>query len=150
MIKSQTEVVPAPMEPLFDWILLHRSELELLGLISLAAFVVTLIALPLAVVYLPEDYFVRDRRKGTAPSRRHPLAWFALAAMKNVLGVLFVLAGLAMLVLPGQGLLTIAVGLTLMNFPGKYRLERRFVRQSVVRKALDRIRARAGKPPLRL
>ena len=138
------------MESLFDWILQHRAELEFLGWISLLAFLVTLIALPIAVVYLPEDYFVRDRREGAPQGRRHPLVWFALTALKNVLGLIFVLAGLAMLVLPGQGLLTIAVGLTLMNFPGKYRLERRFARRSLVRTALDRIRARAGKPPLRL
>lgn len=135
-------------QALLGWIDQHRPELELLGAVSLAAFVLTLVALPVAVIYLPEDYFVRHRREPAVRRRRHPLVWALFIAAKNLLGIVFVLAGLAMLVLPGQGLITVLIGLGLMNFPGKYRIEQRLVCRPGVRRFLDRIREKAGKPPL--
>ena len=77
------------------------------------------------------------------------LLWGAFALAKNLLGVAFILAGVAMLVLPGQGLLTILLGLGLTNFPGKYALEQRLVARPSVRWALDQIRQKAGRPPFR-
>ena len=58
------------------------------------------------------------------------------------------LAGIAMLALPGQGILTILVGITLLNFPGKRRLELRIVRQRRVLRAINWMRAKAKRPPL--
>lgn len=136
------------MDTLITWIDRHQQDLELLGAISLVAFILTLVALPIVVIYLPEDYFVRERRLPVIRSPRHPAVWALLAAAKNVLGIVFVLAGLAMLVLPGQGLITVLIGLGLMNFPGKYRLEQRLVCRPGVRRFLDRVREKAGKPPL--
>ena len=48
---------------------------------------------------------------------------------------------------PGQGLLTLLVGLLLMNFPGKYRLERWLVGRRGVLTALNWLRRRGGHPP---
>lgn len=79
---------------------------------------------------------------------RHPMLRTAGLALKNVVGVLFLLAGIAMLVLPGQGVLTILIGLSLIDFPGKHRLEARLVRQRMVRHAIDSVRQRFGRPPL--
>jgi UPF0716 family protein affecting phage T7 exclusion len=59
-----------------------------------------------------------------------------------------ILAGLAMLVLPGQGLLTILVGLVLVHVPGKRRLLRRILRQETVRETVDQLRRQAGREPL--
>ena len=53
-----------------------------------------------------------------------------------------------MLVLPGQGILTIIVGLVLMDFPGKYGAERWAVSRGPVLPAINWIRAKAGKPNL--
>lgn len=138
------------IETLIGWIRDHQHELTLLGAISLLTFVLTLVALPFVVIYLPEDYFIRDRREPATRAGRHPLALAFLRALKNLLGVVFVLAGLAMLVLPGQGVITVLIGLGLMNFPGKYRLERRLVCRPAVRRILDGIREKAGKRPLRI
>jgi len=55
-----------------------------------------------------------------------------------------------MLVLPGQGLLTILLGVTLVNFPGKYALERRIVSRPSVANTLNRIREAVGRNPLEL
>ena len=47
----------------------------------------------------------------------------ALAGAKNLLGATLVLAGLLMLFLPGQGVITLLAGLMIMNYPGKFVLE---------------------------
>jgi hypothetical protein len=59
-----------------------------------------------------------------------------------------VVAGLVMLVVPGQGLLTLAVGLMLMDFPGKFRLERWLATRGPVWRSLNWLRKRARRPPL--
>jgi hypothetical protein len=55
-----------------------------------------------------------------------------------------------MLVLPGQGLLAILVGVMLANFPGKYALERRIISRPAVARGVNRIREMAGRPPFEL
>ena len=134
------------MSVLTEWMSAHRSLLEWLGVGSAVLLVATLFALPIAIIKLPEDYFIRDWRESADKSGR----WAAAVVVKNLLGVLLIVVGIAMLVLPGQGLLTILFGIALTNFPGKFRLERRLVSISSVRGALDKIRAAAGRPPLRL
>ena len=56
--------------------------------------------------------------------------------------------GVVMLVTPGQGLATLLIGLMLMNFPGKYRLERWVVTRGPVLHTINRLRHRAGHAPL--
>lgn len=137
------------MSVIIKWISAHRSLLEWLGVGSLVLLVVTLVAMPIAIINLPEDYFIRDRRGSAGRAGRSPV-WAGLVLVKNAIGVVLILSGLAMLLLPGQGLLTILFGVALTNFPGKYRLERRIVNLPAVRAALDKIRAAAGRLPLRL
>ncbi|MBL9077819.1 MAG: hypothetical protein JNL08_09960 [Planctomycetes bacterium] len=116
-------------------------------MVSLASAVLTVLLLPVVVVRLPADYFTASRRD--LARRRGPLLWLE-HALRNLVGVLFVLAGVAMLVLPGQGLLTILIGLLLIDFPGKRALERRLVRRPSVLAFLNRLRARRGRPPLQV
>jgi hypothetical protein len=51
---------------------------------------------------------------------------------------------------PGQGLLTIAVGLILLDFPGKFRLERWLATRRSVWRSLNWLRRRAGSKPLQM
>ncbi len=132
---------------LWSWLQGNSSLLVWLFGLSIGSLVVTALLLPVVVRRLPPDYFVATRRDLAA--QRSPLQWAGHLA-KNALGALFVLAGLAMLVLPGQGLLTILIGLLLVDFPGKRALERRFVRRRGVLEFLNRMRARHGRPPLRI
>lgn len=115
-----------------------------LGL-ALGSLVLVVVLLPLFVLQLPTDYFVASRKELRA--ERTPLGW-VWRILRNALGLFFVLAGGAMLVLPGQGVLTILIGLLLLEFPGKRALERRIVARPGVKAFLDRIRARRGVPPL--
>lgn len=97
---------------------------------------------------IPHDYFVRAHAPFEKLRNRNPALWWAVMILKNVAGVLFIAAGLIMFVTPGQGLLTLIMGLALTNFPGKQRLERAILNQPVVSKAVNRMRARANRPPL--
>ena len=130
------------------WLQDHKALLLWLGIASTVMFVGTLVAIPIAVARIPEDYFAHDRRE--PPPTRHPLLRILLLVLKNLAGAVFVLAGIAMLLLPGQGILTILIGLGLLDFPGKYRLERSLACRPAVRRALNWIRAKVGRPPLRL
>ena len=120
-----------------------------LTILSVVGFVGTLIAIPWILVRLPEDYFdVRVPRHFMA-GRSPVLRAIALVA-KNVVGFVFLMAGIAMLVLPGQGVLTILMGVSLMNFPKKRLLEAKLVGQPLVFSGINRLRARFHKPPLTL
>jgi len=138
------------MERLATWIESHGELVQHLGTASVVMFVVTLAVLPLVVAKLPTDYFTRDRRQPARRARRRPLLWGGLAVIKNLLGIVLILAGLAMLVLPGQGAVTILIGVALTNFPGKYTLERNIARRPAVGKTLNKIRELAKKAPLEL
>jgi len=138
------------MPDILSWVREYQSVIEWLGGMSLVMFVVTLVVFPLVVIYLPKDYFVRHRRDPAHQTRQHPAAWLTLTILKNICGAVLILAGLAMLVLPGQGLLTMLIGVTLVNFPGKYALERRIVSRPSVAKTLNRIREIAGRQHLEL
>jgi hypothetical protein len=136
------------MTQVFAWLRVHDAILWWLGAVSVLTFVGTLILIPLLVIRLPADYFRRDRHPPQSHPRPHAVLRVCGAIVKNLLGVVFIVAGLIMLLLPGQGVLTILIGLTLMNFPGKYALERRIVQQPAVLRGLNWIRAKAHQPAL--
>ena len=52
--------------------------------------------------------------------------------------------------MPGQGLLTILVGLLMLDIPGKRRLELAIVRRGPVLGSINKLRARFRRPPLRV
>jgi len=133
-----------------EWLndlLASRTLLLAAGIGSAVMFFGTLLAIPRLVARLPVAYFVGERRP-TRPDPKYPFLSFATRLLRNVLGIGFILAGLAMLVLPGQGILTILVGVAMTDFPGRRRIERRLVAQKHVRKSLQWLRERAGVEPL--
>lgn len=127
-----------------SWLQDHAAWFGWLFALGIGSLVLTVVLVPVVVVRLPADYFVASRKQ--ARQHRTPLAWCARIG-KNLLGAVFVLAGIAMLVLPGQGLLTILIGLLLVEFPGKRRLELAVVRRPAIRRFLDRLRQRHGRAP---
>jgi hypothetical protein len=136
------------IEQITHWVQTHSTAMWWLGGLSAVTFVLTLAAIPLLVVRIPADYFSREHRGTTLWSDRHPVIRGVLLVAKNMLGMVFVLAGIAMLMLPGQGLLTILVGLLLINFPGKYQLEKWLVTRTPVLRAANWLRSRSGYPPI--
>ncbi len=121
-----------------------------MGGISLATFLLSLILIPWLIIKLPENYF-SDRKRHTSRLRqRHPLEYALILTAKNLLAVFLIIAGLLMLVLPGQGLLSLLIGISLSDFPGKFRLERWIVSRPGVLATLNWIRKKARKPELKL
>ena len=119
-----------------------------LALVGVLSLLISILVLPWLLVRIPPDYFRHRRRFHDSRADRHPLVHHALVVAKNVLGSVLFLAGVAMLVLPGQGLLTMLIGLMLTDFPGKYALEKRIVAQPGVLRGINWLRARAGHPPV--
>ena len=138
------------MSTLMGWIQENGNLLWMLGISSVLMFIGSLILIPVLISRIPADYFTREARPGGSFFSRHPLLRLLGLIVKNIFGVVFVIAGIAMLVLPGQGILSILIGISLMNFPGKRTLELRIISQSSVYKGINWIRAKAGKAPLLL
>jgi hypothetical protein len=131
---------------MLDW--LYSSSLVWpLFVLSIATFIGSLVLIPWILLRLPPHYF----------DERHPRIWLkdhhrivrqVGFALKNLLGIAFILAGIAMLVLPGQGLLTMLIGISFVDFPGKRALERKIVSVPQVLSAINGVRARFGEAPL--
>lgn len=110
----------------------------LLALSSVAFFAVSAALVPLLLVKMPADYLVR-------PARRRSLA---LHLLRNLGGIVLVALGIVLLVLPGQGMLTVLMGVAVLDVPAKRRLLRRILCQKTVRSAVQKLRARAHRAPL--
>ena len=111
-------------------------------------FVGTLIAIPIFIISIPVDYF-EQLKEGRGLIKKHPLAYFVLRIARNTAGVILLGMGIAMLLLPGQGLLTMLVGLILIDFPGKKSLILRIVQNQTIYNSLNWIRECAHRPPLK-
>lgn len=128
----------------------YRAVVGWIAIVSGVVFVGSLIAVPWIVVRIPEDYFGSPRRPRTRFASEYPVLRWTIWTLRNVLGVILVLAGLVMLVLPGQGILTLAVGLLMMDFPGKHQIERRVIQSRLVIQPINWVRRKADVRPLQL
>ena len=122
--------------------------LTILFFVGAATFVGSLIAVPWILVRIPSDYFLLESRAPTVLEGVPPLLRAPLIVAKNLLGGVLIAGGIAMLVLPGQGILTILLGVSLIDFPGKFALERKLVRQEAVHGAINWIRRKRGRAPI--
>jgi hypothetical protein len=133
------------IETLLGWFEYAEAHAAQLLVMSLAMLIATFATFPLMIMRLPQNYFVDDSRP--PPLSRHLPVHLLLMALKNLIGFALVLVGVLLLFLPGQGLLTLIIGLTIMNYPGKFAIERWLVRRPRVMPALNWLRKRYGKPP---
>jgi hypothetical protein len=138
------------MAAFLDWMQTNEVVLGWLSAASVLMFVGSLIAVPWLVVRIPADYFIHRRHFVDRWQPKHPALRLMFLAAKNSCGVVLVAAGIAMLVLPGQGILTIVLGFMFLDFPGKFALEQRLTRQPQILGAMNWIRAKAGHAPLKI
>lgn len=115
---------------------------------SLLSLVISAVLGPALILRLPPGYFTYRHRHAVATQRRHPVLHLVLTGTKNLIGAVFVVAGLALLVLPGQGIITLLAGAIIMNYPGKFEFERWLVRRPRVLPALNWLRKKYGREPL--
>ena len=101
------------------------------------------------LVRLPTDYFAPRVARPFMIGWPWPLRWGGLL-IKNVLGVLVVMIGVALSLpgIPGQGVLIVLLGLMLLDIPGKRAIAYRVVRLPSVIATINKLRARYGKVPL--
>lgn len=130
---------------MWDWMQEHTG---LIFGLSVGMFVASLVVMVVLIVRMPEDCFLRKHERPWKQS--HPALRIAVLVVRNVIGAALLLAGIIMLAMPGQGVLCILVGISLMSIPGKRKLETAIVRREPVHKSLNWIRKKAGKSPLKV
>lgn len=110
--------------------------------ISFASIVIVL-------VKIPANYFSSHYQQDFLPGSSWFVRWGAVV-LKNILGLMLIILGLLLSLpgVPGQGLLTILLGIILMDIPGKRPLEARLIQRPAILSAANRLRARFGKGPL--
>lgn len=115
-----------------------------LGITSVILFLGSVVLIPLIIAYLPKDYFTRTIKPFNQLNPLHMVGRVA----KNLIGTLFLLSGSIMLFIPGQGILTILLGLSLIDFPGKRYLETRILNSPKAKLLIEWCRSKSGHEPL--
>ena len=120
-------------------------------LFSVVTFVVSIAVVTVVLVKLPANYFHSSHAREFLVER-HPVLRVVGIIAKNLLGLVLVGLGIVMSLpgVPGQGVLTILLGIMLLDFPGKRALETRIVSRPRINAAVNALRARFDKPPLLL
>ena len=122
--------------------------METFNTIAIVVLYLAAIALvPWMITRLPSDYFSKEERENHLFKDYSPFIRSVFIILKNVIGGILVLAGISMLFLPGQGLLTIVAGMFFIDFPYKYKFEKWIIKQPVVFKMFNAIREKAHKTP---
>lgn len=109
--------------------------------------IISYAAVILVMVKLPADYFSSHYSSGLLKGKPFFVRWGAVI-FKNLIGLILVVAGIAMTVGPGPGLLTILLGLIMMDIPGKRPLEASIIKRPAVLSAVNSLRAKYNRPPL--
>lgn len=117
-----------------------------LGLFVIS-FTVSLLVVAIVMVKIPANYFSSHYQSDFLPNSSWVTRWGVVIG-KNIIGALLVIAGIIMLIGPGQGILTILIGLIMMDIPGKRPLEAKLIKRPAILSAVNSFRAKYGKPPL--
>jgi uncharacterized membrane protein YbaN (DUF454 family) len=119
--------------------------------IFVGSFLLNLAIVSVILVKLPANHFSKNRKTKFWSGPR-PALHAAKMIGKNILGVLLVGLGVVLSLpgIPGQGLLTILLGIMLLDFPGRERLEQKLLSKPSIVNTINRLRGRFGKPPLEL
>lgn len=106
-------------------------------------------AIAIVMVKIPANYFSSHYTRDFMPGSPFLVRWGAVIA-KNLFGVFLILLGIVLSLpgVPGQGVLTILLGLIMLDIPGKRPLEARIIKRPAVLSAINKLRAKYGKPPL--
>lgn len=115
----------------------------LLLILSIITIIVSLASVSVLLISIPPDYFSRKKQVRRI---KNPLLRLFFYLLKNVCGLIFLIIGFIMLFAPGQGILSLLVGIILCDFPGKYRVERKIIARPRVLSVINQIRARYKRP----
>jgi len=119
-----------------------------LGTLSFTIFIFSLLTIKWLVALIPSDYFIK--KNNSEFRSNYPIFWLVSIIIKNLVGYTLIVGGILMLVLPGQGLFTIFVGLMLSNYPGKFYIERKFIAIPSVLRAINWLRKKSNTPSIKI
>lgn len=117
--------------------------------IFVGSLVISFAAIAIVMVKIPANYFSSHYERDFLPGSPWIVRWGAVI-LKNIFGVFLILLGIVLSLpgVPGQGILTILLGLIMLDIPGKRPLEARIIKRPAVLSAINNLRARFSKPPL--
>lgn len=115
--------------------------------ISLLTFALSLVLLPYLVRKIPSNYFLQlSKEQPTVANYR--AKHLLLYLIRNIFGFFLLISGIAMLFLPGQGLITIFIALLLLDFPLKRRVIIYLVSLEKIQTAINWIRKKSKSKPV--
>jgi hypothetical protein len=122
----------------------------LLGVVMFVlSFAVSTGLVSYVLVKLPATYFHSSHARAFWEDRNRAVRWSGLV-LKNFIGLVLIGVGIIMSLpgVPGPGILTILLGIVMLDIPGKRPFETRLVKRPRVLQSINRLRERFGKPPL--
>lgn len=121
--------------------------LEWMGLLSAGTFLVSLLLIPFLVSKAPAGYFLTHASIVEKRHKRHPAIALMIKILRNGFGSFLCFAGVIMLFLPGQGLLTILIGVSLLDVPGRHKIFHLLIHRPALQHGLNWIRRKTKRPP---
>ncbi len=139
-----------------EWLTeLWQSLTPLKIIIGVSFFLVSLglsfLAIAVVMIKIPATYFKADYTYDFMPGKPWYIRWSAVI-IKNLFGVFLICLGIVLSLpgVPGQGILTILLGLIMLDIPGKKPLEARIIKRPTILVAANSLRERYDRPPLEM
>jgi hypothetical protein len=131
------------------WASLTMGKVALFVGLFLLSIAFSFASIAVVMVKIPANYFSSHYVHDFLPNSSWLVRWGAVVA-KNVFGVFLIGLGIILSLpgVPGQGFLTILLGLIMLDIPGKRPLEARIIKRPSILSAINKFRARYNKPPL--
>jgi hypothetical protein len=131
------------------WTSLTWNQILLGAGLFVGSLVLSFLSIGVVMVKIPENYFSTHYQQDFMPGSPWVVRWGAVI-LKNIFGIFLVLLGIVLSLpgVPGQGILTILLGLIMLDIPGKRPLEARIIKRPTILSAINDLRARYKKPPL--
>ena len=113
------------------------------------SLILSFLAIGIVMVKIPANYFSPHYERDFLPDSPFLVRWGAMI-LKNILGIILIAVGIILSLpgIPGQGLLTILLGLIMLDIPGKRPIEARIIQRPTILSAINNLRSRYNKPPL--
>jgi len=128
---------------IYEWLEKNSYILLYLGVFSFCIFFMSIFGIKYFAAKIPKDYFT-NKQRGSKIKEISIVLWLFYIITKNLIGYIFIILGILALVLPGQGILMILIGLVMSDYPGKQNLERRVISIKTVRRGVNWLRKKSG------
>ena len=126
-----------------EWLASYSSILIGIGGLSILILIVSIIGLGWFISQIPEDYFIHEKRQADNWDKYSSETRVVIIIVKNVIGIVMLISGFLLLILPGQGILTMIIGVLLIDYPGKFKLEQKIISITSVFRGINWFRAKS-------